>query len=185
MHAPLVKRQLAVHMNKILLILGLAIVLVVLSPPANPRANDIQNELAQAACLALNAYHEARGEPLMGQLLTIFVVLNRVDHPDYPATPCDVIFQGPMVESWRGDGTTFPARNRCQFSWWCDGKSDAIHNDIAYAKLFVLSRAVLAGKVSDFSNGATHYHATSVSPKWGFIRLTQVGDHIFYRQEIG
>jgi N-acetylmuramoyl-L-alanine amidase len=138
----------------------------------------------QAGCLALNAYHEARGESTAGQIMTMLVVLNRVADSRFPDTSCEVIFDGPMVESWKRDGTTHPARDRCQFSWWCDGKSDAVHDTAAYVQLYELSKAVLAGEVWDFSDSATHYHSTDVTPPWSkHLEMTaRVGDHIFYRR---
>jgi N-acetylmuramoyl-L-alanine amidase len=137
----------------------------------------------QAGCLALNAYHEARGQPVAGQLLTMLVVMNRVADSRFPATPCEVIYDGPVVESWKRDGTTHPARDQCQFSWWCDGKSDAVHDTASYLRLYRLSKAVLAGEVFDFTEGATHYHSTDVvDPGWGFAPLGQIGSHIYYRR---
>ena len=134
----------------------------------------------EAGCLALNAYHEARGQPVLGQLLTMLVVMNRVTDSRYPATPCEVIYEGPVVESWRG--TMIPVRDMCQFSWWCDGRSDAVHDIAAYVHLYELSKAVLAGEVKDFSEGATHYHSLDTDPGWGFEPLGEIGDHIYYRQ---
>ena len=115
----------------------------------------------------------------------MLVVLNRVADSRFPATPCDVIFEGPVVESWKRDGTTHPARDQCQFSWWCDGKSDAVHDTGSYIRLYELSKSVLAGEVWDFSDGATHYHSTDITPPpWSKnLEMTaRVGDHIFYRR---
>jgi spore germination cell wall hydrolase CwlJ-like protein len=137
----------------------------------------------QAGCLALNAYHESRGQPVAGQLLTMLVVMNRVVDSRYPATPCEVIYDGPVVESWKRDGTMIPVRDMCQFSWWCDGESDAVVDTAAYIHLYELAKAILAGEVFDFSEGATHYHSTDVvDPGWGFQPLGQIGDHIYYRR---
>ena len=137
----------------------------------------------QAGCLALNAYHEARGQPIAGQLLTMLVVLNRATDSRYPSTACGVIYEGPVVESWKRDGTLVPVRDMCQFSWWCDGESDAVVDTASYIRLYELSRAVLAGEVWDFSEGATHYHSTDVNPGWvGFKKLGQIGNHIYYRR---
>ena len=137
----------------------------------------------QAGCLALNAYHEARGQPIAGQLLTMLVVLNRATDSRYPSTACGVIYEGPVVESWKRDGTMTPVRDMCQFSWWCDGKSDAVHDTAAYVHLYELSKSVLDGRVWDFTEGATHYHSTDVvDPGWGFQPLGQIGDHIYYRR---
>lgn len=50
-------------------------------------------------CLTQNIYHEARGESLEGQLAVAFVTLNRVNHPDFPKSICDVVYQDSQF-SW-------------------------------------------------------------------------------------
>mgnify|MGYP003628329525 CR=1 FL=1 len=71
-------------------------------------------------CLALNVYHEAKNQSLIGQIAVAQVVMNRVRDERYPDTVCEVVEQGPTY-SWKKD---YPVKNRCQFSWYCDGKSD-------------------------------------------------------------
>ena len=56
--------------------------------------------------MALNMYHEARGEGRLGMLAVGWVVLNRMADKAYPETVAEVIYQG------------------CQFSWVCDRRSD-------------------------------------------------------------
>ena len=75
-------------------------------------------------CLALNMYHEARDQGSAGLLGVSSVVLNRVRDKRFPNTICEVIKQGPTRESWKKNGIFYPIRHKCQFSWWCDGKSD-------------------------------------------------------------
>ena len=53
-------------------------------------------------CLALNIYHEARGEPLIGQEMVASVTLNRVASPLYPDNVCDVVYQ-PRQFAWTAD----------------------------------------------------------------------------------
>ena len=48
---------------------------------------------AAVMCLALNLYHEARGESLAGNLAVGFVTMNRVADPRYPDTVCGVVKQ--------------------------------------------------------------------------------------------
>ncbi len=132
--------------------------------PANLIDKDLQ-------CLALNIYHEARSEPLSGQLAVAKVTLNRVESKSFPHSVCEVVKQGGQK------------RNRCQFSWWCDGKSDQPTEEKAWRKSLELGRRVLADKTPDPTNGALYYHATYVAPKWSrsFQRTAQIGRHLFYR----
>ena len=81
--------------------------------------------LTEATCLAKNMYFEARNQGLAGQLAVSLVVMNRVKDERFPNTICGVIEQGPISKWWlKEKGKIVPIRNRCQFSWFCDGKSD-------------------------------------------------------------
>ena len=130
-------------------------------------------------CLALNVYHEARDQPFIGQVAVAQVVMNRVADDRYPDDVCDVVTQGPTY-SWKPD---FPVRNRCQFSWYCDGKSDKTPDQTAWEQALVIAQGVYTGNLDDFVEGATHYHATYVLPEWAESKVpaVQIGEHIFYR----
>jgi len=132
-------------------------------------------------CLALNVYHEARDQPFIGQVAVAQVVMNRVYDDRYPDTVCEVVKQGPTY-SWKPD---FPVRHRCQFSWYCDGKSDKVHNEEAWQQAVMIAHGVYYGNLDDFVEGATHYHASYVLPEWAETKtqVVQIGEHIFYRWE--
>ena len=84
-------------------------------------------------------------------------------------------------------GKIVPIRNRCQFSWFCDGKSDDPKEPTTYARLLDISKDLVYGHldVVDFTEGATHYHADYVYPAWRKQKkkTVEVADHIFYRWE--
>jgi len=132
-------------------------------------------------CLALNVYHEARDQPFIGQVAVAQVVMNRVRDDRYPDSVCDVVMQGPTY-SWKQD---FPVRHRCQFSWYCDGKSDKTPDQTAWQQAMLIAQGVHTGNLDDFVEGATHYHATYVLPEWAETKtpVVQIGVHIFYRWE--
>jgi spore germination cell wall hydrolase CwlJ-like protein len=134
---------------------------------------------AALVCLALNTYHEARDQPFIGQVAVAQVVMNRVRDDRYPDNPCDVIKQGPTY-SWAED---YPVRHRCQFSWYCDGKSDKPRDTKAYEQARMIAHGVYYGNLDDFVEGATHYHAHYVYPEWAKskTRTVRIDDHIFYR----
>ena len=86
-------------------------------------------------CMAENIYFEARHEPMAGKVAVGQVVLNRIKDERFPATICEVVKQGPHRESWKTkkdpslkpeERRYYPRKNRCQFSWYCDGKKDII-----------------------------------------------------------
>lgn len=140
--------------------------------------------LDDAECLALNMYFEARDQGTAGMLAVSHVVLNRVRHERFPDTICEVIKQGPVRESWKKNGVYHPIRNRCQLSWWCDGKSDVPRNKKLYKRLLSIAEIIISGgHPIDISDGALFYHAHWVTPAWSGTkhRTTRIGDHIFYR----
>ena len=133
-------------------------------------------------CLALNVYHEAKNQSMIGQIAVAQVVMNRVYDERYPNTICEVVEQGPTY-SWKPD---FPVRNRCQFSWYCDGKSDKAREKKAWSVALKVAKGVYYGNLDDFVEGATHYHAYYVNPSWAETKtyITRIDDHIFYRWDI-
>ena len=137
--------------------------------------------LSTITCLAVAIYFEARSEPIAGQLAVAQVVLNRVADERYPDTVCEVITEGPTYPSGH------PVRDKCQFSFWCDGKPEDIHDYEAWQT--AIRVATIATETSalpiDISEGAMFYHATSVSPSWRHtMQMTaRIGQHIFYRLE--
>ena len=69
-------------------------------------------------CMSKNIYFEAATESTAGKLAVAQVTMNRVRSTHYPNTVCKVITQG--IHYSNG----FPVKDRCQFSWYCDGKHD-------------------------------------------------------------
>lgn len=135
-----------------------------------------QNPNQDLQCLALNIYHEARSESLAGQYAVADVVLNRVESRDYPNTICGVVYQAKM---WEGH----PVRDKCQFSWYCDGKSDTPQEtDAWYRSLMIAVNIVHQNKFRGLTEGATHYHTNYVNPKWNKSMdfIGRIGDHLFY-----
>ena len=155
----------------------------VVGAAGQPLPEDLKSEAVE--CLALNMYHEARGQGTAGELAVTTVVMNRVNDPRFPNTICEVIKQGPTRASWKDPKIRFPIKNRCQFSWYCDGKSDVPHNKVDYQYFLELSTAILSYELPflDITDGATFYHADYVMPSWAKTktRTIEIEDHIFYR----
>ncbi|MEH7826551.1 cell wall hydrolase [Gemmobacter denitrificans] len=124
---------------------------------------------AQWQCLATALYHEARGETVRGQFAVAEVILNRVDSSRYPGSVCSVVQQG-------GGGS-------CQFSYTCDGKSDATSEREAWLRAGKIARLMLDGAPRALTSGATHFHTVNVRPDWSrkFMRTAAIGAHLFYR----
>ena len=133
-------------------------------------------------CLALNVYHESKNQSLIGQIAVAQVTMNRVRDERYPDNVCDVVKQG-LTYKWN---PSIPIRNKCQFSWYCDGKSDKPRDEHAWDKAMLVAPGVYYGNLDDFVEGATHYHAHYVLPSWASTKtyITRIDDHIFYRWDI-
>lgn len=140
-------------------------------------------------CLVQNIYFESGVESDAGKIAVGMVTLNRVMSDKYPDTICEVVKQGPISKWWKEEhGKEVPLRNKCQFSWYCDGKSDIPYygeawytsQDIAYELYnnFVNDKITL-----DITEGSLYYHADYVNPHWAkhMHKVVQIGAHIFYR----
>jgi spore germination cell wall hydrolase CwlJ-like protein len=122
-------------------------------------------------CLAEAIYFESRGEPLDGQVAVAEVVLNRVEDGRFPRTVCGVTNQG------AGSGAG------CQFSYACDGRSDAMKSTNARIRAEKIAALMLAGHPRARTDGATYFHTRSVRPGWAhrMTRTASIGHHYFYR----
>ncbi len=140
--------------------------------PTNARS---KNEMK---CLAEAIYFEARSEPERGQIAVAQVVLNRLKNPAYPDTICGVVYQNKHK------------RNRCQFSFACDGIPDRINEKAAWERSQTLARRIMNDERTlylDKVGASTHYHAQYVKPRWARFmnRKEKIGLHIFYQTKYG
>lgn len=123
---------------------------------------------SELECLAMNVYHEARGERIEGRVAVAYVTMNRVNHTYFPDSVCKVVKQR------RG--------KKCQFSWYCDGRSDRPKNKQAWIEALDVASLVYYNEVEDPTKGALFYHTTSVRPVWrhrlDYYRT--IGVHKFY-----
>lgn len=136
---------------------------------------------ADQKCLALNIYHEARGSTVTDRAAVSDVVLNRVKDPRFPNTVCGVIHQG------KRDADGNMIRYRCQFSWYCDGRSDVPQDPASWLAADALASSILFQKeFVGLTSGSTHYHADYIDPpSWArsMTLVVKIGGHYFYRWE--
>ena len=116
------------------------------------------------ACLALNVYHEARGEPLAGQYAVAEVTMNRRASRLFPRTVCEVVYQ------------------KGAFSW-TEIEPLAEPRGEAWRTARRVAEAVYYGRQPSEVRGAMFYHATYIRPDWARERqrIAQIGRHVFYR----
>jgi spore germination cell wall hydrolase CwlJ-like protein len=139
----------------------------------------------QAHCLATNIYFEARHQEDDEKEAIANVVINRAKDKSFPDTICGVVYQA--VRDSNGD----PLRNKCQFSWYCDGKSDRIKDAAAYEEDFLIALVTMMNREEegpdndnayDNTNNSLWYHAHYVEPYWAAAYTFQqrIGAHLFY-----
>ena len=155
-----------------------AFLMFVLLFPTKVNAFDENNEVY---CMAQNIYFEAGNQPLAGKIAVAQVVINRTNHPNYPTTMCDVIYQAKWKENWLGN--LVPIRHQCQFSWFCDGKSDDPVDSPTWMNSLKVAADVVQGKYGDITEGSTHYHSIYVHPYWAdsLNETVVINEHVFYK----
>ena len=114
-------------------------------------------------CLSEALYFEARGEGQQGQRAVAEVILNRVDHPQFPKSVCGVVNQ-------RGQFTYHRSRIREQG---------------AFSRAQKIAKDALQGAPRNLTSGATYFHTRSVKPSWSrrYERTARIGSHTFYRAD--
>ncbi len=125
---------------------------------------------SEQRCLALSMYWEARSEGVEGMRAVGSVVLNRIASADFPDTVCGVVYQG---------GETPP----CQFSWWCDGRSDVPRERDQWQTALKLAEKMLASRGKDPTDGALFFHHAKLPVPWRIkrTRTVRILNHIYYR----
>lgn len=121
-------------------------------------------------CLTQAIYYEAGFEPVEGRRAVAQVVLNRVRHPAFPDSVCEVVYQGSNT-------------GVCQFTFVCDGALYRKPAADAWKQAEQIARAALAGYVERSVGESTFYHADYVAPRWAplLAKTAEIGQHIFYR----
>ena len=161
--------------------------------------------LDELKCMAENIYFEGRAEPLMGKVAIGHVVMNRVASDRHPNTICEVVHEGPHRESWKTRGKDvadedrkfFPIRNKCDFSWYCDGEKDIIWvsymdgtiieaNMTAWRDSVHMALMVMNGDLKDNTGGADHYYNYHIAnPYWvgSMTHTAYHGNHRFMKEQ--
>ncbi|QVW26414.1 cell wall hydrolase [Pseudomonas hormoni] len=125
-------------------------------------------------CLARSIYWEAKGKSTADMEAVASVVMNRLGHEGFPDTVCAVVKQGSETKN-------------CQFSWWCDGRSDQVQEETQYAIAKEIARKALNKQLNDRTNGAMYFHDRNVKPDWArkYIKTTETSMFLFYKPKGG
>lgn len=150
-----------------------------LPPPVDMSDPLLQVDIEQMLCMATNIYHEARGEGHQGMVAVAHVTLNRAQHPRFPNTVCDVVYQGEHRINWLGHRV--PVLNRCHFSWYCDGRSDRALDQAAWISSMEVAQQVLLGEPDPTGGALFYYNPHKAQPGWRthMVHTASIGSHTF------
>lgn len=170
-----------------LLLLGLFAVLTLLVSVTHSKFESLRSQNAaldvsqisvaektrQLDCLTKNIYWEAASEPFEGKVAVAQVTLNRVQDGRFGKGVCGVVYQKSIIYE----------KVICQFSWACEGNNKV---KAVYPKLYneseeVAKKVLFEGFRLPSLGDAMYYHATYVKPGWRKEKITQIGQHIFYK----
>jgi spore germination cell wall hydrolase CwlJ-like protein len=121
-------------------------------------------------CLARTIYWEAKGADAQDMSAVASVVLNRLGHDGFPDTICGVVKQGVETKA-------------CQFSWWCDGRSDQVEEAQRYDVAKEIARKALNQQLKDPTGGALYFHDRNVHPDWAkaYRKTAETRHFLFYK----
>jgi spore germination cell wall hydrolase CwlJ-like protein len=129
----------------------------------------------EVECLAQNIYYESAKESFEGKLAVAQVTINRVKSGKFANTVCGVVQQKDRI-----NGVMV-----CQFSWFCNqAYTKLIRNNYQWEESVIVAKKALTEPVAhDILNkqNAMYYHANYVNPGWKLTKVTQIGNHIFYK----
>ena len=143
----------------------------------------VKDEASQARTadiLARTIFGEARGESEEGRQAVASVILNRVRMANRGGR-----------KHWWGNNIEEVCRKPWQFSCWNPGdpnraKIEAVTSrNKVFANCLVIANEAVAGRLTDPTGGATHYHEASINPPWAKIleRTVVIGRHLFYKEK--
>lgn len=155
------------------------------------RVNSLDPEyVEQMECLIVNTYHETRGESFEAKVAVAQSVMNRVwdregEFKRYN-TPCEVVRRSYT------DHNGVPLRNKCWYSWYCDGRPDVVQLHTG-DRLNVLEKrawedSILASFYAyhdlypSLIGDATHYYNyKTANPVWAnhYSVVADFGEHRF------
>lgn len=172
----------------IMFIIGFAMIVWTLTSVTSKKFTNLRSELAaqdvinittadrikQLDCLTKNIYWEAASEPFEGKVAVAQVTMNRVRTGRFGEGVCGVVYQKNVIYQ----------KVICQFSWACENTHKI---KPVYAKLYaeseeVAKKVLLEGFRLTSLNDALYYHASYVNPGWHKTRISQIGQHIFYKE---
>ncbi|WP_217907158.1 cell wall hydrolase [Massilia sp. BJB1822] len=143
------------------------------APPSPAMPNEVQLVLARTL------WGEARGEGSAGMEAVACVVLNRVKRQTYWGKSVIEVCRKPYQFScWNQNDRNYAAMLKL------DANAAELADAYAIAGRAIANVLSIREAFSDSTNGATHYHARTLSPlpRWarGHATCARIGNHLFY-----
>lgn len=125
-------------------------------------------------CLALNVYHEARGESKVGQRAVAEVTMNRAK------TEHNVCRTVAARKQFSWTSSVFSEHSA---GWYLSPEAKPV-DPRAWGVALSIAKNVLKERPRLLLHGATHFHSITVSPKWmsQMELVATIGNHLFYRE---
>lgn len=127
-------------------------------------------------CLALNVYHESRGQPEAVQQAVAQVTMNRAEQDQKKV--CEVVFK-PQQFSWANNLKKVDRNPRAVIK-----RRNLNGDNKEWKESLVVARQALLGEFKSRIKDATHfYHAKTDNPRWKrrFIYIARIGPFIFMK----
>lgn len=121
-------------------------------------------------CLALTAWHEAKGESDKGKIAVMEVVHNRTKNPNFPNHECSVV------------------RQKWQFSWYKSGMSlnkppiniKSTSADVEnWNKTKTLAKNFSKNK-TNYTKGSLFFNHQRLGVRFGNTLKCKIGNHVFF-----
>jgi len=140
-------------------------------------------DLKQEKCLATMIYGEARGEAELGQIAVAYSAVNRATKK----TICQVVLAPKQYSIFNNN----PSLKMAALSLHIEPKQKNKIDTESWKRATKVARNVLTNKVSDPTDGATHYISPMAMnylgykyPKWSYVytRVAVIDNHVFYKK---
>lgn len=131
--------------------------------PLSERKKRCKSQL-ECRILAEAIVYEARSESELGQVAVAYVIMNRVNAERWGDSIKDVVYQYK------------------QFSYTLQKQRTQPSNK-DWKKAYLVAYEVMNGMIDSPVGDSTHYHTTSVNPKWAksLEYVATIDKHIFYK----
>ena len=139
----------------------------------SPSAVTADLRLKELDCLTKNIYWEAAGEPFEGKVAVAQVTVNRTNHPSFPSSICEVVYQR----------TSLHEKVVCQFSWFCERTHTIkpVYKPEYDQAALVAKKVLLENFRMDSLKDALYFHNDNVTPRWRKQPVAKIGRHTFYK----